>query len=326
MSPLKDRTGRTFGAWIGAAAVSVVVLLGANHGVESGRTEAPPKKTCPVETVHVPDGPDGMGGCWPGPLTTGVPDGVTLTDYTGPNTITTDNTVIDGVDTDGGEITIGATNVTIRNSKVGVVTIPEECADCSVTVEDSEIDGGTWTGAAIGFHNYTVRRSEVKNAWINVHCEGDCVVEDSYAHAPIAPDGISTHNNAFLTNGGSNMTVTHNTLWCSVEINNVGGGCTANLALQSDFANVTNVDIDRNLFPVSPSSSYCMTGGDQPAKPFHDPENISITNNVFGKRTSNPGIGRCGVFGTVTDFKVGGPGHVFTSNTFTDGTTVSPNS
>jgi hypothetical protein len=319
MSPVRTKGGTRVRVYIGAAVISAAVAVGALVIDPGGDSVA---AGCPVTEQHVPDGPDGMGGCWPGPLTTGVPDGVTLTDYTGPNTITTDDTVIDGVDTDGGEITIGATNVTIRNSKVGVVTIPEECADCSVTVEDSEIDGGTWTGAAIGFHNYTVRRSEVKSAWINVHCEGDCVVEDTYAHGSIAPDGISTHNNAFLSNGGDNMTVTHNTLWCDPEINDVGGGCTADLALQSDFADITNVTVDRNLFPITPSGGYCITGGYQPAKPFTNPANVAFTGNVFGK----DGSGHCGVFGTVDAWKTGGPGHVFTGNTYTDGTTVSPNS
>lgn len=50
---------------------------------------------CAVSTPNVPDGPDPAGGCFPGPSNTGVPAGTTLSDYTGPCTITTADTVID---------------------------------------------------------------------------------------------------------------------------------------------------------------------------------------------------------------------------------------
>src|SRR6476660_5940986 len=35
-----------------------------------------------------PSGPDGFGGCWPGPTSTGVPPGVALTEVNGDLTIT----------------------------------------------------------------------------------------------------------------------------------------------------------------------------------------------------------------------------------------------
>src|SRR5574338_1080446 len=94
-------------------------------------TTPPPAGNCPVPTPHVPDGPDGNGGCWPGPETTGVPAGVALTDS--PSiTVRTDGTVIDAVDTHGGYIDVQAANVTIRNSRVGTVGVAEECGTCSV--------------------------------------------------------------------------------------------------------------------------------------------------------------------------------------------------
>ena len=54
---------------------------------------------------------------WPGPTNTGVPTGVSPSTYSGPTTITANNTIIDGKQING-SLTINAQNVTIKNSLV----------------------------------------------------------------------------------------------------------------------------------------------------------------------------------------------------------------
>ena len=113
----------------------------------------------------------------------------------------------------------------------------------------------------------------------------------------------------------------HNTVWCNIQVSPTGGGCTGDLALQTDFADAKNITIDHNLFPVSPSGSYCITGGYWPTKTFTHPSGIVITNNIFGKGSN----GFCGVFGTSDAFSTTAPGNQWTNNKYTDGTTVPPN-
>ena len=52
--------------------------------------------SCATQTQHIPDGPDGSGGCWPGPSNTGpnAPES-SMSQYSGSCNITAANTVID---------------------------------------------------------------------------------------------------------------------------------------------------------------------------------------------------------------------------------------
>ena len=89
--------------------------------------------------ANTPGGPDGQGGCFPGPENTGVPAGTNLTPYTGPCTITTPSTIIDSkiVNCD---LEIKATGVIIRKSEIkGHVQTPESTG-YSFRIEDSFVD------------------------------------------------------------------------------------------------------------------------------------------------------------------------------------------
>src|SRR5262249_42124850 len=79
-------------------------------------TSTHPSGPCPVAGKNVPGAADPWGGCWPGPGNTGVPANVALVAYTGPCTITTAGTVIDGKKVTCDTLSIQAANVVIRNS------------------------------------------------------------------------------------------------------------------------------------------------------------------------------------------------------------------
>jgi len=191
----------------------------------------------------------------------------------------------------------------------------------SVSVSDSTVDGGTWSDGAVWGYNITVVRSNIYGGKDSVHCADNCSVTDSWLHDQYNPAGKSYHNQAFLTNGGSNMVLRHNTLHCTPLLNSTDGGCTADVSLFGDFDPVTNVTVDNNLLKANNSSiSYCAYGGYEPSKAYPIATNIKYTNNVF-ERGAN---GKCGVYGPVTSFQTGASGNIWSGNVFTDGTVIKP--
>lgn len=271
---------------------------------------------------HTPGGPDDADGCWPFEGNTGVPDGP-IALYEGPCTINSGNSgdslVIEGKDASHcGILAIYDTDVTIRNSIVPV--IDRTNADGSVDISDSLAHGEGWVGGVLWGSNIIATRVEVVGGQHSVHCESGCTIVDSWLHGQEAPEGEATHNNAFITNGGSDIVLRHNSLFCSPEQNAADGGCTADASVFGDFAPVSNITFDRNLFVATPSGGYCGTFGHNPGKPFgDDPSDIHVTGNVFQQGPE----GRCGVFGPATSF-LDANGNVFRDNVFDDGSPVSP--
>ncbi len=278
---------------------------------------------CPG-SPNQPDGEDPWGGCWPGPETTGVPSGVSLTAYGGPCTINDYNSVspvtITGVDaTSCPMISVqNSIDVNITNSKLPVINMTNASGDLTVT--DSELhDGGGYYGVLWG-HNITAQRVHITGGQHSVHCEGACSITDSYLTGQNAPDGAATHNNAFISNGGVNMQIGHNTLHCSPELNADDGGCTADLSLFGDFDILQDITISNNLFMATPSGGFCGSFGYNPGKPYgSNPTNIAVTNNVFQRGSNN----QCGVFGPTTSF-IAANGNTWSGNVWDNGGTISP--
>lgn len=258
---------------------------------------------------------------WPDATNTGwQPTGVTLTNYTGPSTIQTNNIVIDSktITTD---LVIQASNVTIRRCQING-HIDCDNPSYSLTVEDCTIDAGPTSAPGIGYSNITVRRCNMTGGQHNILCGDNGIIEDNWLHSQYGgPVGSSYHNNAFISNGGSNILIRHNRLDCSLPDNGTGGGPTADASIFGDFATMTDVTFDNNLF-MPTTGGYGGTFGYNPGKPFgSNPVNIVVTNNVFQRGSS----GQCGVFGPVTSFKIGGPGHVWSNNTYEgDGEIIPP--
>ena len=270
-----------------------------------------PPRGAPTPTSAPPAG----NGAFPGPGNTGVPAGVSLTDYRGPMTIRRDGTTLDAQRIEG-TITIAAKNVTIKRSSVrGDVSVPESG---SVTIVDSLVDGGKQRNAAIGSYNLTLRRVEVRGAAASVNCADNCDVRDSWLHAQYIQPGSDWHGDGFISNGGNNMLLRHNTLACDSEETGAGGACSAALAAYGDFGPITNMTVDNNLFVSSPAG-YCLYGGYDNVKPFgSQARNVVITDNVFERGAS----GKCGVFGPVMNVGRSGNGNVFSGNRWDDGAPV----
>jgi hypothetical protein len=181
---------------------------------------------CPVATLNVPDGSDPWGGCWPGPATTGVPAGTTLTP-SGNLTISTAGTVINARDISG-SIVVNAPNVTIRNSKIrGNAMWMIENNSTGLLIEDTEIINERVSGNnchnGIGSDNFTLHRVEITGCenGMNIDNPGNITLTDSYIHdlditGPSYVWGNTPHTDGIqVGEAASNLIIRHN--WISPQ-------------------------------------------------------------------------------------------------------------
>ncbi len=333
--------------WSGGLATLVACTPAGQPTGDGGTPECPEEKRIiteqdvaelknsgyPVGTaVFVPDGPDPWGTCFPGPKTTGIPSGVTLSPYTGTCDIRTANTTIDGqlIDTCY-TLKINADNVTIKNSKF--VGSNLEVASGSLTISDSEADfGSDRDGQGFTGGNITASRLNFYGGHRQVWC-GDCLVEDSYFHDQDISQDPQAHASAMRTESGT--TYRHNTVLCNAAATDEGGGCSANQTGYPDFGPIHHNTVDKNFFLAPTASGYCAYGGWNPGKPFNDdPRNatyIQFTNNVVQRGTNAndiqdfqfPKTSRhrytCGFWGPTTSYRPDRTGSVFAGNMWDDG-------
>jgi hypothetical protein len=298
----------------------------------------PQAGTCASSTRNVPDGPDGRGGCFPGPSNTGPnAPASAMSVYTGPCTITTANTVIDSKVVNC-TLVVQAGGFVLKNSYLNGWL--DQVNGATFTVQDSFIDSGVQypacannacpagkyacTQCSIGGSNFTVLRTESINTNRAVWCDSHCLIQDNYFHGTnLWPDDVA-HASAMREEQYG--TIRHNTLWCSFNgpfLNN-DIGCSADLTGYPDFAPIHHNTVDGNLFMANPGDAYCMYGGGTSGKPYSgDPTNATyqvFTNNVFQRGST----GRCAAYGPVTNFITGRTGNVWSGNVWDDGTTVPP--
>jgi hypothetical protein len=306
-------------------------------------TPPPPAGTCALTTPHVPDGPDGNGGCWPGPSNTGVPSGVTLSAYTGPCTITTPNVVIDSKTINCNiEVGIGASGLLIKNSQInGSVEQPGDrgetgYSNASFTIQDSIIDGtvrGTGTAhdgyactnCGVGYRNFTLTRVEIMHTNRGAYCEEVCYINDSYIHGQNLWPNDPGHPHASAVRQEHYANVQHSSLACDYKgpfILDIG--CSADLSGYADFTYIWHNTLNNNLFiEGNNASAFCAYGGgtNKPEGFSSDSRNATyqvFTNNVF-QRGAN---GKCGDYGAITDFISGRTGNQWSNNKWSDGATV----
>lgn len=185
--------------------------------------------------------------------TTGVPSGVTLTDYTGPSTITTPGTVIDGKRL--GCITIKAKNVVIKNSTVtGPCFYAVDVENSgSLTISDTTINCVNNTGTGIVWGNYTATRVEIHHCENGLSTTSNILFQDSYITDVIETNG--GHGDGIQGESGSNIIIRHNTfdLW----------HVTSSI-IWDKFANANTIShalVEDNFFTAGAFTIYCPTYG-----------------------------------------------------------------
>ncbi|SDG37937.1 hypothetical protein SAMN05216338_100192 [Bradyrhizobium sp. Rc2d] len=213
----------------------------------------------------------------PNASNTGVPAGTTLTAYTGPMTITTPGTVIDGVIIDG-TLTIAAENVTIKNSviqnygfwgidasaaaAIGNVTV-QNCtltASSSYDTDSAIVGSGTFIGNNI---------SNGENGFRLL--DGASVVKGNYIHDLNDNFGDPHYDGIALQGGQNNVLVEHNT---------VIGRDTSDIFIKNDFGPISNVTVTDNLLLGDPKYGV-------PASDVYvygpDTTNVTVSNNYMQK-------------------------------------------
>ena len=321
----------------------VVASNAAAAGVDSTIVGTPSRPSDPVRdsrgcpaAAHTPGGSDGMGACWPGAHNTGYPHGlegdgrrpVTLTDYAGPCTITGSLTIDGKIIACDISIEAPAQSViVIKNSKINGKILHDpgdnSAAWPSITVEDTEIDGGSGGNySTVMFGNYTLRRVNVYGGNHNLYCAYNCTIEDSWVHSPVSVPG--SHNNAIFA-WGHDLRVTHTTLACDIPTVQ-DGGCSSNLLLKGGFANAT---IERSLFEATTTGGfyYCAYGAQYAPKSGETRErNVVFRDNVFQRGPTDKCGGVVGQSGgwAVTSFDATAPGNVWAGNKWDDGSAVDP--
>lgn len=298
-----------------------------------------------VGEPNTPGGADPWGGCWPGPQNTGYPHGlpgdtrqpVTLTDYTGPTTLTTCGVVIDSkivnetlvIQAGNGTTSKSTPCVTIRNSLVKGVIFAEEDTDGPVLIEDTEVappDLPFWEN--IGRSNIFVYRVNSHGGEGVIKCGDNCEAKDNWVHGMEL--GGQYHYNAFGGNGTDGFLIEHNYAscgdWETTSDPGDDAGCSAVIGFYGDFGPIQNITITKNFlassFDVSTAgvdrqAGYCLNPGYYPGKAYPAPSNMTVTDNLFARGKSN----KCGVFGPTNSLNaVGAPnGNVWSGNKFEDG-------
>lgn len=258
---------------------------------------------------------------FPDASNTGVPAGVTLTDYTGPTTITTAGTTISGKRVNGG-LNIRAMNVTITDSVInGGIDISEN-GSASLTISDSEIRRGNVAGTGLLGSNYTATRLEITGGNRSAYCVNTCTIRDSYVHGQMHDPTGYYHESGIRME--QNTTLLGNTIVCDAPSFPPDAGCSAGLSGYGDFAPIRDNLIQGNYFRVVDAGA-CAYGGSSKGKPYSDAaRNIRFIDNVFFKDPGSERGSTCGYWFNVADFDSAAPGNEFRGNKMSDGTPVTP--
>ena len=279
-----------------------------------GGSTAPVASTSCGGAVNTPGGPDPWGGCWPGPGNTGVPAGVSLSAYSGPCTISVPNTVIDAKLINCA-LDVTAPGVTIQDSKINGQV--HNNSSGTLVIKNTEIDGGNDYSETVGGDNITILGSNLNGDQHEFHCGSNCTVENSWLGDNFNGAALGWHQNGFLSNGGSNFVIRHNSFYCV-------GGCTSDIGFIPDD-NISNATVDKNLLVATQYAAFCLyPSSDHPSKPGIV-SGMVVTNNVFQRGPD----GKCAYYGAVygwdTSNKPGsdGYGNVWSGNMWDNGQPLS---
>ena len=316
--------GRTVSVRVLVALLALALVVGAVGGItlletvrgdapagSTGGTAAPPGPDT-ASTVPPPPSTSAVDGATPsdrgdaGPSSTGVPDGTTLTPYTGPSTITAPGTVIEAK-----EITsclvIKADDVTIKNSLLTgscLFHVLSDNGNTRLQLSDVEFDGrgNPANDSAVNGGGYTCLRCDVHGTVDGFKAGTGVTIQDSWIHdLTIAGD---SHNDGIQSLGTTQLAITGNTIV-------LADGATSAVILSTGSATeMRNVTITDNLLG---GGAFTVYGGYEAGSDTRSKvSDIAITDNRFSTRI----YPRSGAYGplTSTDAPVSVSG-----NTWADG-------
>jgi hypothetical protein len=204
--------------------------------------------------------------------TTGVPAGTVLTTYTGPMTITTDGTVIDGKIING-SLVIEADNVIIRNCKItydswwGV-----SAGGKNIVIQDCDITGPGYGGdsnsSIVG--NGTFLRNDISQSENGILLDGNSsIVKWNYIHD--LQDSGSAHYDGIEIHGNVNGAL--------IEDNTIISRDTSNVFIKNNFGPISNITINHN-YMAGVAGYNIYVDGRASGGPI---TGVTITNNYLEK-------------------------------------------
>lgn len=157
----------------------------------------------------------------------------------------------------------------------------------SATLVDTELNGGTWGGAAFGFTNLNGYRCWIHGANEGVLSSGVSYFEYCLMNGLYLGPVSGAHCNGFISNGNNTgaINLQHCIMNGDVPDNGSGGGVSTNCSFFPDFAPIANITVQFCYLPDTPGA-YAASFGDNPGKAHNDDPtnctNITVTDNKIG--------------------------------------------
>jgi len=249
------------------------------------KSTAKPTARTTIGGPTIPDRPN----CGPSPSAcglpdasnTGVPPGTKLTVVSGDLEVNQAGTVVSGKDIRGC-VTVDAPNVTIRDSKItctgyyGIGSFTGAYSGGRLRIEDVEVDCQDHNTTAVGSYNVTALRMNIHGCENGFDIDNTFTVQDTYIHDLY--EGATGHADGIQLPGGSNITITHNTIFDP-------GGTSAIISNPDQNSDVL---VQSNLMAGGAYTLYC-------------PRDSSTNYRVIGNRVSTVFSSKGGEFGPWTD-------------------------
>lgn len=266
---------------------------------------ASPSPTPTPTTASSTPSPSPTSSAFPDASSTGVPDGMVLSGYTGPMTITTAGTVIDAKRISGC-IVIKANNVTIKRSLITgdcFFSVLNDSGNTGLNLTDVEIDGANLNeaGAGIGGRNYTCTRCDIHGTGDGLKLGDNVTVQDSWIHDLYGAN--DSHNDGMQASDGSNIRVLHNTIVPTYR------GSTSAIIIKADFGPISDLVFDGNYVG---GGAWTVYAGDGYGSGIPDASGVKVTNNSF----TTAYFAKGGAFGPITNT---GSGVTVSGNVWADG-------
>jgi parallel beta-helix repeat protein len=205
---------------------------------------------------------------------TGVPSGTNLTAYSGPMTVSTDGTVIDGK-TINGTLIVTGDNVVIKNCVINYGSwwgIDAEHSN-NITIQDCTIIGPGYGGDSNAgiLGSGTFLRNDISHSENGIVLTGGAsIVKGNYIHD--LQDGYGDpHYDGISVQGGQNNVL--------IQDNTVIARDTSDIFIKNDFGPISSVTVKRNFLAGSPGFNIYVDGR-AAGGPITD---VSITNNYMWK-------------------------------------------
>jgi hypothetical protein len=182
-------------------------------------------------------------------------------------------------------VTINASGVTLKDCRIRPkASSPGIAVSYSgvsgVVIENVEIDGGKHSPSSVGVSGsgFTLRGADIHGTGDGVDVGSNVVVRDSWIHDLWVASG--DHTDGVQSAGGSNVTITHNTIDAS------GAGVNSAVIVGADLGPLSNTSITNNLLDGGGYTLYAGSDGK------YSSGVITITGNRFG---DHAGYGECSV-------------------------------